>query len=79
MNLRKKIQEVLTQAQTENGVNAGSGFILDRVMSSFCDCTKKIPVDSNARCFTCFSSGSSSTKVVDFFLNLCLVCVIAWA
>jgi hypothetical protein len=43
-----------------------SVFILDRVKSSSCDCPAKIPVDSNARCFTWFSSGSSSPEVAEF-------------
>jgi hypothetical protein len=52
-----------------------SVFILDRVKSSSCDYPAKIPVDvySNASCFTCFSSGSSSSKVAvlsDFALGL---------
>jgi hypothetical protein len=37
-------------------------FILDRVKYSSCDSQAKIPVDSNARCFTCFGSGSSTHK-----------------
>jgi hypothetical protein len=58
-----------------------SVFRLDRVKSSSCDCPTKIPVDmySNARCFTCFSSGSSSPEVAEFCPTLCLVYFIAWA
>jgi hypothetical protein len=54
-----------------------SVFILDRVKSSSCDCPEKIPVDvdvdSNASCFTCFSSGSSSPEVAEFCPTLRLV------
>jgi hypothetical protein len=58
-----------------------SVFILDRVKSSSCDCPEKIPVavDSNASCFTCFSSGSSSPEVAEFCPTLRLVYFIAWA
>jgi hypothetical protein len=58
-----------------------SVFKLDRVKSSSCDCSEKIPVavDSNASCFTCFSSGSSSTEVAEFCLTLRLVYFIARA
>jgi hypothetical protein len=58
-----------------------SVFILDRVKSSSCDCPEKIPVDmySNARCFTCFSSGSISPEVAEFCPTLRLVYFIAWA
>jgi hypothetical protein len=57
-----------------------SVFILDRVNSSSCDCPAKIPVDmnSNASCFMCFISGSSSPEVADFCPTLHLVYVIAW-
>jgi hypothetical protein len=50
-------------------------FILDRVKSSSCDCPEKISVDvcSNASCFTCFSSGSSSPEVAEFCPTLRLV------
>jgi hypothetical protein len=47
---------------------------LDRVKSSSCDCPEKIhvDVDSNASCFTSFSSGSSSSRVLsNFALGLC--------
>jgi hypothetical protein len=56
-------------------------FRLDRVKYSSCDCPAKIPVavDYNDSCFTCFSFGSSSPKVVGFCPNLCLVYVIAQA
>jgi hypothetical protein len=49
-----------------------SVFILDRVKSSSCDCPAKIPVtvDSNASCFTCFSSGSTHPKLRSF-VQLC--------
>jgi hypothetical protein len=49
-----------------------SVFRLDRVKSSSCDCPEKIPmaVDSNACCFTCSSSGSSSSEVAEF-VRLC--------
>jgi hypothetical protein len=42
-----------------------SVFRLDRVKSSSCDGPEKIPMDvySNASCFMCFSSGSSSPEV----------------
>jgi hypothetical protein len=56
-----------------------SVFILDRVKSSSCDFPAKIPVDSNARCFTCFSSGSSSPEVAEFCLTVRLVYFIARA
>jgi hypothetical protein len=51
------------------------------VKSSSCDCPEKIPedVDSNASCFTCFSSGSSSPEVLEFCLTLRFVYVIAQA
>jgi hypothetical protein len=57
-----------------------SVFILDRVKSSSCDCSSKIhvAVDSNASCFTCFSSGSSSPEVAEFCPTLRLVYFIAW-
>jgi hypothetical protein len=57
-----------------------SVFILDRVKSSSCDCPEKIPVDvdSNARCFTSFSSGSSSPEVAEFCPTLRLVYFIAY-
>jgi hypothetical protein len=56
-------------------------FILDRVKSSSCDCPAKIHVDveSNASCFTSFSSGSSSPEVAAFCPTLPLVYFIAWA
>jgi hypothetical protein len=56
-------------------------FRLDRVKSSYCDCPEKKPMEvcSNASCFTCFSSGSSSSEVAEFCLNLHLVYFIAWA
>jgi hypothetical protein len=38
-----------------------------------------VAVDSNARCFTCFSSGSSSPKVAEFCPTLRLVYFIAQA
>jgi hypothetical protein len=65
---------------THNGLTQ-SVFILDRVKSSSCDCPEKIPVDvcSNARCFMCFSSGSSSPKVSEFCPTLRLVYFIARA
>jgi hypothetical protein len=49
--------------------------------SSSCDFPSKIPVDvySNASCFTCFSSGSSSPEVAEFCPTLRLVYVIALA
>jgi hypothetical protein len=52
---------------TYSGLNQ-SVFILDRVKSSSCDCPEKIhvTVDSNASCFTCFSSGRNSPKVTEF-------------
>jgi hypothetical protein len=50
-----------------------SVFRLDRVKSSSCDCPAKIPVYSNARCFTSFSSGSSSPEVAEFCPTLRLV------
>jgi hypothetical protein len=53
---------------TYNGLTQ-SVFILDRVKSSSCDYSETIPVDSNASCFTCFSSGSSSPEVAEYFLN----------
>jgi hypothetical protein len=56
-----------------------SVFRLDRVNSSSCDCPEKIPVDSNASCFTCFSSGSSSPEVAEFCPTLRLVYFIARA
>jgi hypothetical protein len=56
-----------------------SVFILDRVKSSSCDCPAKIPVDSNATCLTCFSSGSSSPEVAEFCPTLRLVYFIARA
>jgi hypothetical protein len=45
---------------------------LYRVKSSSCDCPAKIHVDvySNASCFTCFSSDSSSPEVAGFCPNL---------
>jgi hypothetical protein len=65
---------------TYSGISQGV-FILDRVKSSSCDCPAKIHVDvnSNTRCFTCFSSGSSSPKVVEFCPTLRLVYFIARA
>jgi hypothetical protein len=48
-----------------------SVFRLDRVKSS--------SVDSNASCFTCFSSGVSSPEIAEFCLTLRLVYVIARA
>jgi hypothetical protein len=54
-----------------------SVFRPDRVKSISCDCPEKIPVDSNASCFTCFSSASSSPKVAEFCPTLRLVYVIA--
>jgi hypothetical protein len=62
---------------THNGLTQ-SVFILYRVKSSSCDCPEKIPVDSIASCFTCFSSGSSSPKVAEFCPTLRLVYFIAW-
>jgi hypothetical protein len=58
-----------------------SVFILDRVKSSSYDCPEKIPVEvvSNARCFTCFSSGSSPSEVAEFCPTLRLVYFIARA
>jgi hypothetical protein len=52
---------------------------MDRVKSSSCYFPEKIAVDvySNASCFTCFSSGSSSSNVAEFCLTLRLVYVIA--
>jgi hypothetical protein len=49
-----------------------SVFRLDRVKSSSCDCTPNTLVDvqSNASCFTCFSSGSSSSEVAEFYPTL---------
>jgi hypothetical protein len=54
-------------------------FRMDRVKFSSCDYQVKIlvAVDSNASCFRSFSSGSSSPKVAEFSLILCLVNVIA--
>jgi hypothetical protein len=45
---------------------------LGRVKPSSCDCPGKIhvDVDSNVRCFTSFSSGSSSPEVAEF-VRLC--------
>jgi hypothetical protein len=56
-----------------------SMFRLDRVKSTSCDYPEKIPVpvDSNASCFTCFSSGSSSPEVAEFCPTLRLVYFIA--
>ena len=54
-------------------------FRLDRVKSSSCDCPEKIPVDSSASWFTCFSSGVSSPEVAEFCLTLRLVYFIARA
>jgi hypothetical protein len=54
-------------------------FRLDRVKSSSCDCPAKIPVDSNASCFTCFSSGNSSPEVAEFCPTLRLVYLTAQA
>jgi hypothetical protein len=56
-------------------------FRLDRVKYSSCDCPAKIPVNvySNASCFTCFSSSSSSPEVAEFCLTLCLVYFITQA
>jgi hypothetical protein len=42
-----------------------------------CDCPENIPVNSNASCFTCFSSGSSSTENAEFCPTLPLVYFIA--
>jgi hypothetical protein len=56
-----------------------SVFILDRVKSSSWDCPAKIPVDSNVRCFMCFSSGSSLPEVAEFCPTLRLVYFIAQA
>jgi hypothetical protein len=58
-----------------------SVFILDRVKSSSCDFPEKIhiAVDSNASCFTCFSSGSSPPEVAEFCPTLRLVYFIARA
>jgi hypothetical protein len=65
---------------TYNGLTQ-SMFRLDRVKSSFCDCPSKIHEDfcSNASCFTCFSSGSSSPEIAEFCPTLRFVYVIAWA
>jgi hypothetical protein len=38
-----------------------------------------VDVCSNASCFTCFSSGSSSPEVAEFCPTLRLVYFIAWA
>jgi hypothetical protein len=46
-------------------------FRLERVKSSSCDCPAKISLDSIDSCFTHYSSGSSSPKVAEFFLNFC--------
>ena len=56
-----------------------SVFRLDRVKSSSCDLPAKIPVDSNASCFTCFSSGVSSPEIAEFCPTLRLVYGIARA
>jgi hypothetical protein len=58
-----------------------SVFRLDRVKSSSCGCPENIPVavDSNASCFTCFSSGSSSPEVAEFCPTLRLVYFISRA
>ena len=56
-----------------------SVFRLDRVKSSSCDLPAKIPVDSNASCFTCFSSGVSSPEIAEFCPTLRLIYVIARA
>jgi hypothetical protein len=58
-----------------------SVFRLDRVNSSCCGCPANIPVafDSNASCFNCFSSGSSSPEVAEFCPTLLLVYFIARA
>jgi hypothetical protein len=52
-----------------------SVFRVDRVKSNSCDCPAEIPVDvnSNARCFYCFSSGSSSPEVAVFCPTLRLL------
>jgi hypothetical protein len=47
-----------------------SGFRLDRVKSSSCDFAEKIPVDSNASCFTYFCSDNSSPENAEFCLTL---------
>jgi hypothetical protein len=59
---------------TYNGLTQ-SVFILDRVKSISYDCPEKISVDvySNAICFKCFSSGTSSPEVADFCPTLSLV------
>jgi hypothetical protein len=36
------------------------------------------PVDSNASCFKCFSSGVSSPEISEFFQTLRLIYVITW-
>ncbi len=56
-----------------------SVFRLDRVKSSSCDLPAKIPVDPNASCFTCFSSGVSSPEIAEFCPTLRLVYVITQA
>jgi hypothetical protein len=73
-------QTVLTLGLDQSGLTP-SLFRLYRVKSSSCDCPAKIPVviDSNASCFTCFSSGISSPEVADFCLTLRLVYFIAQA
>jgi hypothetical protein len=57
---------------------AKSVFGLERVKYSSYDCPSKIPVDSNARYFTSFSTGGSSNRVAKIFPALHLVYVIAW-
>jgi hypothetical protein len=63
---------------TYSGIPQGV-FRLDRVNSSSCDCSSKIPVDSNASCFMSFGSDSSSHEVAEFCLTLLLDYVIAQA
>jgi hypothetical protein len=55
-----------------------SVFKLDRINSNLFYCPAESPVDSSPGFFTPFNSGSSSPEVVEFYPNLCLICVIAW-
>jgi hypothetical protein len=66
--LETQAQTVLTLGLDQITGLTQNVFRLDRVKSSSCDCPAKIPVDiySNASCFTCFSSGSSSPDAAEF-------------
>jgi hypothetical protein len=52
---------------------------LDRVKSSSCDLSATFSVDSNASCFTSFSSGVSSPEIAEFCPTLRLVYAITQA